>query len=71
VSVSVLAPSPVVGEGWGEGVPKRLAFTNKTLSLTLPHDGGENRISASQLMRRLIKYHWGLLGFETGDWIGF
>jgi hypothetical protein len=37
---SLLTPSPVVGEGWGEGVSKYSVLADKTLSLTLPHDRG-------------------------------
>jgi len=38
---SFSAPSPVVGEGRGEGTfGTALLFKVKTLSLTLPHDGG-------------------------------
>jgi hypothetical protein len=50
--VSFLTPSPVV-EGWGEGVPKYSALADKTLSLTLPHDGGENRNTVPQSMQAL------------------
>jgi hypothetical protein len=32
------APSPLVGEGWGEGYSER-----STLSLALPHQGGGDR----------------------------
>jgi hypothetical protein len=51
--VSFLTPSPVVGEGWGEGVPKYSALADKTLSLTLPHDRGENRNTVPQSMQAL------------------
>jgi hypothetical protein len=46
-----LAPSPVVGEDWGEGPGDRGESSDtlkrKTLSLTLPNDGGENQTSHS------------------------
>jgi hypothetical protein len=51
--MALLTPSPVVGEGWGEGLLDRLVLANRTLSLTLPHDGGENRNTASQSMIEL------------------
>jgi len=51
-ATSSSAPSPVVGEGGGEGKAKRVQEVKKTLSPTLPHDGGEGqRIKISPAAR--------------------
>jgi hypothetical protein len=48
-AVAFLTPSPVVGEGWGEGTFTALQIHQiKTLSLTLPHNGGENKNGTTQ-----------------------